>query len=183
MTVRITHSKTLSAPDSGAEDKVYGVDYVSTGSHTLTGYSTVCMSTFRSTSTIATAGIAELLFAVSSAVKYRFEFGVVFATSISTTGIKLGLLAPATSSFAAVVRIPQGVGVARTLGEIVVDVSSSGGFASTSTAAFASTKYFAEITGAIVPSSDGNLQVMWGSEIAGSAVSTFVGSYGALTTL
>jgi hypothetical protein len=37
MAISVTHSKTLIAPDSGAEDKVYGVDYVAADSHTVTG--------------------------------------------------------------------------------------------------------------------------------------------------
>jgi hypothetical protein len=37
VTLAVTHSKTLVAPDSGTDDKVYGSDYVSPSSHTLTG--------------------------------------------------------------------------------------------------------------------------------------------------
>src|SRR6476619_1146605 len=37
MALTVTHSKTLVAPDSGVQDKVYGVDYVSPTSHTLSG--------------------------------------------------------------------------------------------------------------------------------------------------
>lgn len=37
MTLKVTHTKTLIAPDSGSEDKVYGSDYVAANSHTITG--------------------------------------------------------------------------------------------------------------------------------------------------
>lgn len=37
MAVAVTHTKTLVSPDSGAEDKVYGSDYVSATSHSITG--------------------------------------------------------------------------------------------------------------------------------------------------
>jgi hypothetical protein len=37
MAVSVTHSKTLVAPDSGVEDKIYGSDYVAEDSHTVTG--------------------------------------------------------------------------------------------------------------------------------------------------
>ena len=37
MTLSVTHSKTLVSPDSGGEDKVYGTDYVSATSHSLSG--------------------------------------------------------------------------------------------------------------------------------------------------
>ncbi len=40
MAITVTHSKTLAAPDSGTEDKVYGSDYVSASSHTLNGFGT-----------------------------------------------------------------------------------------------------------------------------------------------
>ena len=40
MAVTVTHSKTLIAPDTGSEDKVYGEDYVAADSHTLNGLGT-----------------------------------------------------------------------------------------------------------------------------------------------
>jgi hypothetical protein len=41
MTVSVTHTKALVSPDSGIEDKVYGVDYVSPSSHAVTGLAAV----------------------------------------------------------------------------------------------------------------------------------------------
>lgn len=40
MAVTITHNKTLLAPDSGVEDKVYGSDYVAADSHNMNGLGT-----------------------------------------------------------------------------------------------------------------------------------------------
>ena len=184
MPFSITHSKGLSAPDSGAEDKIYGVDYVSTGSHVLTGYSTVKMSTFRRSQTTSTFGIAELAFTVSNTVAQTFEFGIVYATGISTCGIRLGLTYPATSSFAAMVEIPQGtVGAGLPTGKMMGYVTSTGQSIFSSSTPLASTKYFATVYGSILPSANGTLQLMYATEVAGVGVTTFAGSYGKLETL
>lgn len=44
MAVKVTHSKTLVTPDSGTEDKVYGVDWVDPNSHTIAGLGTAAES-------------------------------------------------------------------------------------------------------------------------------------------
>ena len=184
MTLRITHSKTLVSPDSGAEDKVYGVDYVSTGSHTLTGYSTVKMSTIRITTTTSTFGIAELTFDVSNTILHTFEFGIVYASDISTNGLRLGITCPATSSLAAIVQIPQGGGaVVGQLAEMTGTISTTGHSVVASSTPFASTKYFAMVYGSILPSANGTLQLTYATETAGRAISTFAGSYGKLENL
>ena len=41
MTATSTHTKTLIAPDSGVADLVYGADYVSATSHTVTLVGTI----------------------------------------------------------------------------------------------------------------------------------------------
>lgn len=58
MAVTVTHSKTLSSPDSGVEDKVYGSDYVSATSHTVTGLGTLATQsgTFSGTSSGTNTG-------------------------------------------------------------------------------------------------------------------------------
>ena len=141
--------------------------------------STVYLSTLNfstSTSALAMPGVS---FAVSTGVRYRFDFGIVFATGISTTGIKLSALFPAASTFAATAKIPiagDGPG-----GELQGWITTSGDTVIGTAIQAASTKYFAKIEGVIIPSADGTLQPTYGSEIAGSAVSTFAGSYGILT--
>jgi hypothetical protein len=183
MTITVTHSKGLSAPDSGADDKVYGVDWVSSTSHTLSGISSVKMSTFRVTTTTSTAPIAELAFTVSNTILNTFEFNVVFATSISTCGIRFGLTYPAISSFAAQVEIPQGTVVAGLpTGKMMGWVTSTGASILSSTVPAASTKYLASIYGSILPSANGTLQLTYATEVAGVGVTTFAGSYGILTT-
>ena len=182
MAISITHSKVLAAPDSGAADKVYGVDWNSSASHTLTGWSTVKMSTIRTTTTTSTAAITELAFTVSNTIASFFEFGIVYASDISTNGIRLGLTAPATSSLAATVNIPHGTGTAVPQLMAFGNISTTGDSVVTSTTPVASTKYFAIMYGSIVPSANGTLQLTYATETAGRAISTFAGSYGKLVT-
>jgi hypothetical protein len=56
VSVTVRHSKTLIAPDSGTEDKVYGVDYVALDSHVITGLGTAAEA---STSDFDAAGVAS----------------------------------------------------------------------------------------------------------------------------
>jgi len=125
--------------------------------------------------------LAGLGFEVSSGVSYGFEFGIAFATAQNTTGAKFGLTIPAASTFCATVRIP--IAAAGVGGEFQGWISSSGGVVTGSGVQTAGIKYYADIEGAILPTANGNLQVIYGTEVAGSAVSTFAGSYGILTTL
>lgn len=145
--------------------------------------STVKVSTIRVTTTTSTFPIAELAFNVSNTMTHSFEFGVVYASNISTTGLRLGITAPSVSSLSAAVWIPQGVGVAGTLGETRGNISTTGDSVVSSTTPVAGTKYYAQVKGTIVPSANGTLQLTYATEVAGSAISTFAGSYGILTTL
>ena len=141
--------------------------------------STVFATSIKFSTTTSSLAFPELAFAVSTGLRYKFEFGIVFATTISTTGLKLSALFPAASTWAATARIPiaaDGAG-----GEFQGWITASGDTVTGTAIQAASTKYYAEVRGVIVPSSDGNLQLTYGTEVAGSAVSTFVGSYGILT--
>ena len=191
MGVSVTHTKGLSAPDSGAEDKIYGEDYVSTSSHAITGMgnaATMEISSVRLTSsfifstTTSTFAITGLAFTVSNTHFYQFEYGVMYASVISTTGFRLGLTAPA-GTLSAGVWIPSGVGAAATLAEIRGNISTTGDSVMTTTTPVASTKYFAKIEGIFAPTANGTLQATYATEVAGSSVSTFAGSYGVLTRL
>lgn len=125
--------------------------------------------------------LSGLSFSVSSGVAYRFDFGIAFATAVSTTGLKLGLTYPAASTFAAVVRVPIAAGGVG--GEFQGWVTTSGGFVTGTGVQTAAARYYAQINGMILPVSSGTLQVTYGTEVANSAVSTFAGSHGVLTTL
>lgn len=141
--------------------------------------STVFATSIKFSTTTSSLAFPELAFLVSTGLQYKFEFGIVFATAISTTGLKLSMLFPAASTWAATARIPiaaDGAG-----GEFQGWITASGDTVTGTAIQAASTQYFAEVRGVILPTSDGTLQLTYGTEIAGSAVTTFVGSYGVLT--
>jgi hypothetical protein len=185
--MRVTHSKGLSAPDSGAEDKVYGVDWVSTGSHTISGYSTVRVTSIKSTTTTSTLPIAELVFSVDANTSYAFSFGIVYAAAISSTGLRLGLQFVTMSTFGANVNIPNATAGTAGLSQGWISASTKtheSTFTASSWVAastpLASTQFFATMEGVCVPTAAGTLQVVYATEVAASAISTFVGSFGRL---
>lgn len=145
--------------------------------------STVVKTALQSSTTTSTLPVTSLAFTVSNTIAYKFEFGVIYAAVATGTGIKFSLTGPAVSSFTAAAWIPQGIAVAGTIGEMRGNITSMGYVVSTSTTPIAAGKFFAEIKGAILPSANGTLQLTYATEVAGSAVSTFAGSYGVLTTL
>ena len=148
----------------------------------VSNISSVKLSTIRFTTTTSTFALTELAFTVSNTIHYTFDFGVVYASRISSTGLRLGLQYPAVSSFAANVRIPQVVATgtdSETQGNIII----SGSSVVAPATPLASTQYFANVYGSIVPSANGTLQLTYATEVAGQAISTFVGSYGTLITL
>ena len=145
------------------------------------------ISTIRTTSmvfstTTSSLPLTGLAFNVSNTVAYSFEFGIVYASAISSTGLRVGLQYPSASTFAANVEIPAVVATgtdSRTQGYIIA----SGSSVVAPSTPLASTQYMSYITGAILPSANGTLQLCYATEVAGSAVSTFSGCYGTLTTL
>jgi hypothetical protein len=138
-------------------------------------------STMIVTTTTAALPLNGLSLPVSTGVAYRFDFGIAFATGVSTTGIKLGLTYPAASTFAAAVRIPIAAGGVG--GEFQGWITSSGAFVTGTGVQTAQARYYAQINGMILPVSTGTVQVTYGTEVANSAVSTFAGCHGVLTTL
>ena len=145
------------------------------------------ISTIKTTSVISTTTTSSLPitgygFTVSNTIAYSFEFGIAYRSAISSTGLRVGLQFPATSTFSANVEIPAVVATgtdSRTQGYIIV----SGSSVVAPSTPLASTTYIANIYGQIVPSANGTLQVCYATEVAGSAISSLAGSYGILTTL
>ena len=144
--------------------------------------STVYVTSIKNTTTTSSLPLPEMQFTVSSGLRYSFDFGIVYASRISSTGLRVGLQYPSASTFAANVEIPAVVAVgtdSRTQGYI----STSGGSVVAPSTPLASTQYLANVYGMILPSANGTLQLTYATEVAGSAISTFVGGYGILTTL
>lgn len=152
--------------------------------------STIRISSLASTTTTSTLPLSTLVFSLATATTYRFEFGVVYAAAISSTGLRVGLRFVTMSTMAATVDIPNATqGTAGTFhGWIAAStLTHQSTFTASSVVAantpLASTKYIAFIYGACVPAAAGTLQVTYATEVAGSAISTFVGTYGTLETI
>lgn len=182
MPFTVRHTKTLSSPDSGAADKVYGADYVAATSHTLVGYSSVYVTSVKSSTTTSTLtnSLPELLFTVSNTINYHFEFGLVLASALSTTGVRIGVSSPTFSTFACNISIPQGTGAPGPSSELYGFIAANASSVMSSSSPANSTQFFALVNGVLVPTANGNMIVTFATEVAGSAISTFAGSYGRL---
>lgn len=89
MALAVKHSKTLVVPDSGVEDKVYGVDYVAADSHTVTGAGALAVQDTVTSSQISDAtatGISVLTAATAAAARAAIGAGTGSGTVTSVTG-------------------------------------------------------------------------------------------------
>jgi hypothetical protein len=130
-----------------------------------------------STSTTVTNTVG-LSFALTAGVYYEFRFLVVFRSAATTTGIRLGMTAPAFNVFSAKVKIPiaaDGAG-----GELQGWLTTSGDTVFGTGVQAINTDYLAEIIGVILPSANGTLQVTHATEVAASGVTVRQGSLGLL---
>jgi hypothetical protein len=134
--------------------------------------------------TAGTAGaVSGLVFALTSGNYYSFRFGVVFRSSAGAIGLRVGLTFPAATIVTATARIPiaaDGAG-----GEFQGWITSSGDMVIGTGVQTANVNYFAEIAGMIAPTANGNLQVIYGSEVATAALGPRIlsGSFGTLSTV
>ena len=152
--------------------------------------STVRVTSLKTTTTTSTQTIPELTFDVSANSTYAFEFGIVYASAVATTALRAGLRFVTMSTMTACVDIPVAAAGTGAMFHGWINASTlnhqSTFTASTvvgATTPLASTKYMASVYGSCVPAASGTLAVTYATEVAGSAISTFVGSYGILTTL
>jgi hypothetical protein len=133
---------------------------------------------------VAVAGVSfvtGMSFALTSGVTYYYEYRVLFGSSVTTTGLRLGLSYGAVSYAAAYCSIPIAApGTAASLDGII---TASGGSITGTGVAVANTTYLALIDGVVNPSADTTLNLMMGSEIAGTTVAIRPGSLGRLITV
>lgn len=133
---------------------------------------------------VATAGVSfcnGLSFSIASGVTYYYEFRVLFGSSVTTTGLRLGLSYGAVNYASAYCSIPIAApGTAASLDGII---TASGGSITGTGVAVVNTNYLALIDGIINPSSTTTLNLMQGSEIAGTTIAVMAGSIGRLFTV
>ena len=133
---------------------------------------------------VASAGVSfanGLSFAITSGVTYYYEFKVLFGSSVTSTGVRLGLSYGAVNYGSAYVSIPIGLsGSASTFEGLI---TASGTNITGTAVAVINTYYLADMFGVINSSSDTTLNLMMGSEIAGTTIAVRAGSIGRLFTI
>jgi hypothetical protein len=114
-----------------------------------------------------------LQLALKSGNTYRFNYSFVWRTATATTGLKIGLITPTFTVYAAAVSV-YGIAADGTAAEFVGMLTSSGdSVVGTATAATTALDTFAEIKGIIIPSADGFLTAQYAAAV-GSAGNVIV---------
>jgi hypothetical protein len=130
-----------------------------------------------SSATTPLSSVGGLNFTVTAGSSYKFKFIVVFSTVATTTGIKLAITYPTISSeqFSASALIPNAGDANNAL--FAGWMTSSGDVVTSQGIQTANTKYTAIIEGTYKADLTGTVQLTFGSEINGSQVTIFSGSY------
>jgi hypothetical protein len=130
---------------------------------------------------VALVNVTDLSFSLISGNTYYYEFYTLFATSITTTGLRLAVTYPAATLASYRAEIP--VAADGVSGDFQGWGTASGdGIVGTGVQAI-NTAYLANLTGIILPSENGTLQLQFGSEIAASTVTVYRCSFGKLKKL
>ena len=120
-----------------------------------------------------------LVFALVAGTYYHYRFNVLYTSAATTTGLKVALTYPAvTIATASVTALNSGAASV-----VIGRITASGGIVTGAGTPSTTAPYMLEIAGTILPSSNGNLQVQHGSEIATSGVTIKQASNGLLFTL
>jgi hypothetical protein len=135
----------------------------------------------QSISTTGFADSTDMVLAVPAAGTYLFEFVVFFTTNAATVGIRLSVNGPAASAVRWGVQNPMGAVAA---GNLVGQAQAAAYNAEpvVFTAGPGTGGAMAILSGSIVATAAGNLQLRHGSETA-TATTILAGSWGRLTTL
>ena len=125
--------------------------------------------------TTVLANATNLSFAVVASRKYSFKFHVYFTSAAATTGIRVGLTAPASTLLSSNVVIPLAGDGAGAFFEGVIN-SSGDSVISTATPVLG-VIYLATIEGQIIPSAGGTVQLQVSSEVNASNIVVKNGSF------
>lgn len=153
----------------------------SSASSSSTTFTTVKQTGNQTATDGVLANLAGLSFSVTAGTTYVFQFNVIYATTVSTIGLQLGLTFPASTTFAATVKIPQGA--SGTSSEFQGAITASGGSVTAAATPTATDTYIATVEGTITPSSSGTLQAQFAAESAGATITAYAASSGFLYTL
>lgn len=131
--------------------------------------------------TDATLANTGLSFELVSGDYHHFKFVVVWRSTSTTVGLKLGLTFPAATVFAAKAMHHGQTTDGATTEPWSGNITTSGDSVVSTAAVAANTNYVAVIEGVIVPSADGTLMVQYAAETTGATVTMKQGSCGILT--
>jgi len=121
-----------------------------------------------------------LSFAVTAGTYYKFRFVIVFRADATSTGIRLGLTAPAATVFTATTDVATGSD--GTNGRAQGSITSSGDWILTGAVEAANTDYLAIIEGVILPTTSGTVQVRFAAGTNGTQITLRNGSMGSIET-
>jgi len=138
----------------------------------------VLLAADQSTTGSSMTSVPSVAFALLPNNTYTFKFWVMFRSSSSTNGIRLGLTFPVVVRFAASVAIP--IAADGTSAVLMGWLTSSGDSVIGTAVQAANTDYMAFVEGTIRVSVAGNLQLTYASENSGTSVTVRLGTVGEL---
>jgi hypothetical protein len=158
-----------------------GIPGVPSGGGALTTDHLTADEAGATTATLANTGLS---FAVVNGSYYSFRFYVVWRTTSTTVGVKVGLTTPTFTAFSAIGRVPVlQSGGGTSAGEVQNAIQASGEFIVTGSAPAANSDFLCIIEGVILPSADGTLMLQYAAETTGATVTMKRGSSAELITL
>lgn len=132
----------------------------------------------QSTTASSLTSVTNVAFALLPSTTYTFKFWVIFRSSSSSNGIRIGLTFPAVVRFAASVSIP--IAADGTAAVWYGWLTSSGDQVVGTSVQSSNTDYVAIVEGTIRVSAAGNIQLAFGSEVSGTSVTVRLGTVGQL---
>ena len=135
-----------------------------------------------STTVTTNVNVTGLDFQVKAGRRYMFSYGTLSRAAATTTGIRLSVTVPAFTKFGAVARVPTSTADGAST-EFQGNITASGDQVVGTGHPATGLDYFSEVRGILVPSADGDLRLVYASEVAASAVTVAQGSYGRLLVL
>lgn len=133
---------------------------------------TVKLTADRSSTSSTLANATDLFLTVSNGVYYQFQFDLLLNSASGAVPVEIGLTIPSKTRFAA--SIPGWNGAIRSSGDWIL---------ASNTTQTASVDYMVPLSGIILPSADGTIQVTFGSADNSTSVTVRQGSSGILITL
>lgn len=135
------------------------------------------------TSVTTNVNVTGLNFPVMAGKRYWFEFVVLYRAAATTTGLRMSVTVPTFTKFGATADLRVSTSADGTANVFSGMITTSGDQVIGTGTPATGADFIAECRGLLVPSANGDLQLVYASEVSGSTVTIAQGSMGTLLML